>query len=202
MFKQGINWLAGKDSTLFFWYDKWMNEEPIRNVTKGPLNKGEDNLLLKDVVCLNSWNWDWLSFVFPPPLLQKIKATPFPLSATRVDWISWHSSPNGNFDNKEVYKLARLGVDSSQQQHFTGYWVWKVCTLLKIRCFLWQCTHRSISVCEVLATRGLNTTKDCPLCNIAPESIIHVLRDCQAARAFWNAFSPPIQSNIFFGVNT
>lgn len=94
-----------------------------------------------------------------------------------------------------------MGVDSSQQQQFTGNWVWKVCTLPKIRCFLWQCTHWSIPVREVLAARGINTTVDCPLCNIAPESIIHVLRDYQTVRAFWNALSPLIQSNIFFDIS-
>lgn len=67
-----------------------MKEGPIRSLIEGPLNRGEENLLLKEVVQLNSWNWDRISFVIPPFLLQKVKATPFPLSA--FGWIIFPST--------------------------------------------------------------------------------------------------------------
>ncbi|KAK7845491.1 putative ribonuclease h protein [Quercus suber] len=103
--------------------------------------------------------------------------------ASGVDRISWASSPNGEFDLKEAYKL--------------------VCetTVPKIKCFLWQCLHKSIPSRDVLIARGLNIPHSCPLgCNEV-ESIIHILRDCPQARAFWDSFSPPLPPNIFYGTN-
>lgn len=49
--------------------------------------------------------------------------------------------------------------------------------------------------------RGLNIPLSCPLgCNEV-ESIIHILRDCPQARAFWDSFSPPLPPNILYGTN-
>ncbi|KAK7855050.1 hypothetical protein CFP56_029838 [Quercus suber] len=73
---------------------------------------------------------------------------------------------------------------------FTGGWVWKANTYPKIRCFLWQCLHKSIPVRGVLAARGVITPTLCPLCNIASESIIHLLRDCPQARLNWGVVFP------------
>ena len=42
----------------------------------------------------------------PPNLLLKIKATATPLFANGKDRISWASSPSGEFELKEVYRLA------------------------------------------------------------------------------------------------
>ncbi|KAF3975273.1 hypothetical protein CMV_001475 [Castanea mollissima] len=71
----------------------------------------------------------------------------------------------------------------------------------KIKCFMWQCVHRSILVREVLVAKGLNLYTSCPLCNDPTESIIHVLRDCPIAQQVWNSLSPPMLPNLFFGAN-
>ncbi|KAK7860295.1 putative ribonuclease h protein, partial [Quercus suber] len=41
----------------------------------------------------------------------------------------------------------------------------------------------------------------CLLCKSDAEFIIHILRDCHQAWAFWNSFPPPIQSNLFYDAN-
>lgn len=142
-----------------------------------------------------------LSFALPPTICQKIKATPFPLAANSMDRITWASSPNGDFELKEAYKLACMDNDNYPYGYFTGQWVWKTITLPKIKCFLWWCLHKSIPIREVLAARGLNVLLCCPICNFAAESILHLLRDCPQVWAFWDSFSPPIHSNLFFGAN-
>ncbi|KAL0001918.1 hypothetical protein SO802_015699 [Lithocarpus litseifolius] len=165
----------------------------------GPFQRGEEDLLLKDVIHNRDWSLGGLSFAFPPTIWQKIKATPFPLAANSMDHIIWASSPNGNFELKEAYKLACLDNDNYPYGSFTGQWVWKTITLPKIKCFLWKCLHKSIPAREVLATRGLNVPLCCPICNSATESILHMLSDCPQVRAFWDSFPPPIHSNLFYG---
>ena len=108
--------------------------------------------------------------------------------ALGVDRISWASSPNGEFDLKEAYNLAYETYDTLQGESFKGNWVWRTSTIPKIRCFLWQCLHKSIPAREVLNVRGLNTPLSCPICCNEVESIIHILRDCSQSRAFWDSF--------------
>lgn len=73
--------------------------------------------------------------MIPPNLLLKIKATPTPLFADGKDRISWASSPSGEFELKEAYRLACLGEDTPQAGTFMGSRVWKAATIPKIKCF-------------------------------------------------------------------
>ena len=98
------------------------------------------------------------------------------------DRISWFLSPSGEFVLKDAYKLACTEDGSHAFNLDTGSWVWKTSTLPKIKCFLWQCCHLSIPVRETLASRGMNISNLCPLCNNEAESIIHMLRDFPLAR--------------------
>ena len=122
------------------------------------------------------------------------------MAATCVDHISWCSSPVGEFDWKEAYNLACVVHDSHLYESFMGNWVWKTIALPKIKCFLWQGSHKSIPAREVLDARGL-VPISCPLCNAEVESIIHILRDCPLAKEFWNSFPIPIHSCTFYGTN-
>ena len=174
---------------------------PLRNIIHGPLNWGGDFLLLKDVCSLQNWHREVISFQLPPNLLSRIKATSFPIHANGIDHISWASSPSREFELKDAYRLARLNTDDSTVNPFVDNWVWKTNTMPKIKCFLWQCVHRSIPVREVLVARGLHLPTSCPLCNGPSKSIIRVLRDCSIAQQVWNSLSPPMLPNLFFGIN-
>ncbi|KAK7860170.1 hypothetical protein CFP56_042105 [Quercus suber] len=79
---------------------------------------------------------------------------PIPRMVACPDRISWKSSPNGSFEMKEAYRLAHGADDSNSQTSGSGEWIWKVWTIPKIRCFIWQCWHRSIPVRSVLVARG------------------------------------------------
>lgn len=89
--------MAGKDSLLSLWFDKWLNMGTLRSLISGPLNRGEEFLLLKDISGFFGWNWEGLSFVIPATLQLEIKATPLPLSSQGGNRLSLFSSPNGDF---------------------------------------------------------------------------------------------------------
>lgn len=57
MFLEGSKWIAGKDSNLSFWTDKWLSKGTLRSLIEGPLKRGEDLLLLRNVVGFSGWNW-------------------------------------------------------------------------------------------------------------------------------------------------
>ena len=85
---KGAKWIAGSNSGLSLWYDKWLDTGTLRSRICGPLNKGEEDIRLKDVASFFGWNWMGLSFDFPKSILLDMKATPIPFSNQREDKLS------------------------------------------------------------------------------------------------------------------
>lgn len=168
VFNKGTKWIAGKDGCLSFWIDKWMGKGPLQNLISGPLNRSEESLWLKDVIKPHGWNWAEVSFSFPRNLKLGMKATLIPLSFTNPDLISWSSSSN-EFELKEAYRLPN--ADAGQVAPFNEEWVWKMPTLPKIKCFIWQCCNHSIQVREIFSAREMDLPTSWPLRNGASESI-------------------------------
>lgn len=102
--------------------------------------------MLKDISGFFGWNWEGLSFEIPSCIQLEMKATPCPFSNQGGDRLSWFSSPNGEFNLKEAYRLANWEDSNEVGRRFRGDWVWKVQSLPKIKRFLWQCSHHSIPV--------------------------------------------------------
>ena len=65
VFKKGMKWIVGKNSELSFWNDKWLGDGTLRSLIAGPLQRGEDHLLSKDIVQHNFWNLGDVSFSLP-----------------------------------------------------------------------------------------------------------------------------------------
>ena len=78
------------------------------------------------------------------------------MSTSNFNCVSWASSPNGLFDLKEAYKLASLEIGDATTGVIDGEWLWKVVTIPKIKCFLWQCFHHTIPIRATLAARGMD----------------------------------------------
>ena len=136
VFSKGSKWIAGKDSSLSIWLDKWLNKGPLRSLISGPLNKGEENLKVMDIASFLGWRWARLSFDLPASILLEIKATHVPFSNHSEDRLSWFSSLSGEFKLKEAYRLANLVGNDTANQIFRGDRVWKVQSLPKIKHFL------------------------------------------------------------------
>ena len=95
----------------------------------------------------------------------------------------WKFSKNGELTTNSAYRLAKQGEENATQ--FSGQWIWKLDILPKIINFLWLCLQGSIPVKEVVASRGINCDKLCPICREQNESIIHMLCDCVYAHDLW-----------------
>ena len=65
IYVKGSKWTVGYNSLLSFWNDKWLNIGTIRSLIESPLNQGESEVCIKDVITNNGWDLSNLSFVFP-----------------------------------------------------------------------------------------------------------------------------------------
>ena len=201
VFKKGSKWIVGKESNLSLWYDKWLDKGALQSLIKGPLNRGEEHIKLKEVVSFSGWDWQSCSFTLPDQLLMEVKATPISFTAQNLDRITWSSTPSGNFELKAAYKIARMEETGNSPCRFNGQWIWKVQTIPKILCSIWQCYYNSIPVRAILASYGMEMPVSCLLCDEGTENVIHVLRDCGVAQSFWDSFPPPIPAAVFYGTN-
>ena len=50
---KGSKWTVGCNSSLSFWNDKWLNIGTMRSLIEGPLNRGESEVHLKEVITNN-----------------------------------------------------------------------------------------------------------------------------------------------------
>lgn len=41
----------------------------------------------------------------------------------------------------------------------------------------------------------------CQLCGEGTETVLYVIRDCRAARRFWDSFPLPFPVAVFYGIN-
>lgn len=167
--------MIGHNSSLSLWIDRWLDAGPLCELIQGPLNIGEEQLLVRDIVSNGSWNLHECSFFFHTNLVKKIRAIPIPMFSNISDSLSWVSSSSGRFDTRNAYTLA---CDNPIMQNpFGGTWIWKVDTLPKIQMFIWKCFLNSIPVKDVLPRTGIELDASCVCCGEGPETIAHVLRD-------------------------
>ena len=122
--EKGSKWIVGCSSSLSFWNDKWLNIGTIRFLIEGPLNIGESEVCIREVIRDASWVLDNLSFVFPDLILKVVRATPLRRNSVREDHRSWISSLNGDFDSSNAYLLAIN--ENLETPDFHGKWIWKL----------------------------------------------------------------------------
>ena len=80
-------------------------------------------------------------------------------------------------ENSIQIQLIGLQFKVRRMLH-NGQWIWKLDIFPRIMNFIWLCLHGSIPVKEVLADRGINCVRLCPICREQDESILHLLHDC------------------------
>lgn len=180
--EKGSKWILGNDSLLSFWDDKWLNLGLMRSFLEGPLNRGEDELLVKDVMINGCWSFENLLFNLPESVVEAIKATPIRRNSRNVDQKCWISSANGDIEPRNAYLIA-IREDLSTP-NFDGKWIRKTHILPKVQKILWKCLHQSLPVNAILEARGMEGLRGCSSCFEATKSISHVLRECPVAQSF------------------
>ncbi len=190
VFRKGLRWVVRNGQGVSFWHDKWVGENPIRDVIQGPLLSHEDSLRVCDVVeGVGNWDLSRVSMIIPKPICDSIRAIPVCPLRQQEDCIAWDSR-NGEFCLKLAYLLA-CKPPAGCIHDSPSNWIWKVPTSPRIRFFLWQCYHNSVPVRDTLVARGINIPNTCPRCLGPNESLIHVLRDCPDSSSFWHDLNIP-----------
>ena len=191
IYVKGLRWIIKNGESVNMWLDFWLPFGRLRESIIGPLNRGEDELSVRQCFDENHfWKPSSISFELPDNMLNTIKATPFSFSPQTNDSLTWAYSKNGSFSLQAAYLIAK-GLKSLSLETQSFNWVWKSETLPKIQFPLWLCFHDSLPTAQVLSSRGLTIDPVCKLCNKHFETIEHLFRGCEIAHQFWLQLQTP-----------
>lgn len=103
------------------------------------------------------------------------------------------------FSPKSAYQIFCCNsVPASAEAPLFKVWKWKGPNY--IRTFLWKLIHGKLLTSVERNRRGMSTDVLCPRCNSSPETIMHILKDCDEASQFWNRVIKPEYWSKYFSI--
>jgi hypothetical protein len=190
VFRNGLRWVVNNGQHVSFWNDKWVGNQPLRDVIQGPLALEESSFRICDLIeGASFWDFSKLSVVLPSSICAQIKSI-YLCTLNHLEDCIVCDMVDGSFSLRKAYQLA-CKPSHSMACLSSPSWLWHTLTSLRIQFFLWQCYHDSVPVRDTLAHRGINITPSCPRCSSPIESLSHVLKDCPNSISFWNDIVPP-----------
>jgi ribonuclease HI len=133
-------------------------------------------------------------------LIHVIKAIPRSRNVLLEDKPFWRLSSDGQFNSKSAYKVAS-NLDKPYTPLGNWKWIWKINTLPRIVYFIWLACHDKLSTKSLLKKRKIIQEDSCTLCRNAPETTLHILRDCPQVSPIWQNIGIPTLPDSFSSSN-
>jgi hypothetical protein len=161
MFRNGLRWVVNNGQHVSFWKDKWVGNQPLRDLIRGPLSFEESSFRICDFIeGASFWDFSKLSVVLPPPICAQIKSI-YLCTLSHLEDCIVCDTVDGSFNLRKAYQLA-CKPSHSMDCLSSPNWLWQILTSPRIQFFLWQCYHDSVPIRATLAHRGINITPSCP----------------------------------------
>ena len=186
-------WRVGNGHSVQILGDKWISNYP----TNAPLHLVKDEVREVTVAelidqDLHAWRFEIIMDMFEKEDAESICR--IKLSRRHVvDIMIWLHQKKGMFTVKSTYKLAREVLrggrvaESSKGCTGKGIWstLWKFRIPNKIKVFGWRACNDILLTKLYLLKRRIIDNVMCPICLRFPESVVHTLWECDAARDVW-----------------
>jgi hypothetical protein len=98
-----------------------------------------------------------------------------------ADDIVWTLTEDGQYSAKSAYNAQFYGSTTSPPSSS----VWKIWAPPKVKFFAWLVIQNRIWTADRLAKRGWPNCGSCPLCQRAPESVLHLFVHCRYTNRLW-----------------
>ncbi|KAM6594852.1 hypothetical protein CsatA_002555 [Cannabis sativa] len=171
-------------------------EDPwLRTVDNNFVTTYHPSLVGRTVDCLfqigsREWDVDLIRDVFnqhDSDLILSIQLT----NSTSGDCWSWSKETSGGYSVSSAYKLLQVVNGDWSINDEASYWkkVWQLNVPAKVQHLVWRILACCLPTKLQLTTKHVHVDLTCPMCNIEPESITHVLFRCNFARSCWSLSS-------------
>lgn len=189
---KGLMKQIGDGQSTHVWYDNWI----LLDAPRPPRYRTDEvdlSLTVSELIDsrYGTWNVHRVRHLFVEEDANYILGLKIHLN--RPDAVVWGLEKNGVYSVKSGYKLLDTIQEMESNSQVTlsplekSLWsnLWKVKTLPKIRHFLWKALAGALAVADRLQTRGIQIDPICRCCQLAPETICHVLFHCPTAQEVW-----------------
>jgi hypothetical protein len=189
-FKRGYLWRVGNGDKINIWSDPWVPMSHDRRVTTTRGNAIVTKV--SDLIDPYSGQWDesLLCDIFNVVDVEQILQIPFNIHGFE-DFIAWGFSQNGVYTVRSVYHLQwrhQFGPSAGQvvlagTSSSNPIWrtIWKLKIPSKIKIFIWRALHGILPLKSILVNRHIGMSGECPICQLGPEDIQHLLFLCPVA---------------------
>ncbi|XP_019191685.1 PREDICTED: uncharacterized protein LOC109186206 [Ipomoea nil] len=191
--KQGSFRRIGNGRQTRIWGDPWMPDvENLYPLTSRSEHHG--SAMVSALIDSVSASWDI-------PLLNELFCArdvdlivQLPVSPEYEGKWCWRGDLRGIFSVKQGYRLPMGNTDNGNSSFTAWGSIWSLRIPPKFLNFLWRCGRAILPVRTNLTSRGIPIDHTCPLCQLYPETVLHLMRDCPYTRDLWNDVPPIITS--------
>ncbi|CAL1407561.1 unnamed protein product [Linum trigynum] len=197
LLKKDSAWNIKNGKSTKFWFDPWVLQVALKDVALNQIPEELEHAVVGDFVTSDgSWRTDLFSEILPVDIVQKILSVAVDTLSTEEDTLFWHTAPDGRFSTKSAYTL----INQHQADPNEKLWktIWQLPVPERVRSFVWLVCRGRIPTNSFRFSRKIAPNPSCQRCTGAPESILHLLRDCPPALFFWTRHVPSARQFSFF----
>ncbi|KAL6140699.1 hypothetical protein ACLB2K_058995 [Fragaria x ananassa] len=196
LLNKGMRWRIGNGCTAKFWSDKW---SPCGILSDLALIGSNIDLhaTISEFWIEGSWNLPLLYLSLPPEVVDIIFAIPIS-QCDLQDKIMWGGTSYGVFSVKSAYRLL---CDDYDFQSYPWLKNWSLNIPPKLKIFLWTFVSSKLLTNMQRVKRHLSGNPCYHHCTDAPETMLHLFRDCPMAMMVWRSFNIPINMWNTFTLN-
>ncbi|KAK9046574.1 hypothetical protein V6N11_052459 [Hibiscus sabdariffa] len=143
-----------------------------------------------------NWDTQQLSALFNNAVIPYILSIRYLDPSDLPDRPIWGMNGKHSFDIKSAYSSLSASSWNVESQKWKTIWSLQVPQHLRV--FLWLSFKGKLMTNAERYRRSLCPHPLCPCCESAPESVLHVLRDCRYAHEVWSLLLTPGRHGHFF----
>ncbi|CAL1352198.1 unnamed protein product [Linum trigynum] len=197
LLKVGSGWNIHRGNLTRFWFDVWISQVPLIELTTGPVPDDIRDGMVADFVDEDgNWLTEKFEGLLPDAVTRQITAKAVDPLAGEDDVLFWQPTSDDRFSTKSAFQLMQPRVPSEAAQMWKN--IWKLPVPERVRCFMWVVAHDKISINAQLVKRKIASSPCCYRCSTLEETTIHILRDCPTAAFLWARTVPPENQQEFF----
>lgn len=187
-----IKWNIGNGQNISIWHDNWLPSKPPR-LAKPNGNLNYRPKLVKDLLIPGTFTWN--ESLVRQYIHQEDRSLLYLLRPSLTgfqDNISWIHTKDGNYYVKSGYYVQRhqsiIGNmhNENTNSHNLFQDIWKFNVMPKVKHFWWKSLHNALPVADNLKKRNLRVDNSCKMCGEYPETVNHLLFQCQLSKEIWD----------------
>jgi ribonuclease HI len=192
LLEEGLMWRIGNGKNVKIWGDKWI-PKPISYTAHSAPRMLDPDSKVSDLINWEAggWNHNLLGALFSEEEKEAIYTVPI-CSINQPDIQIWRGTTSGEFSVRSAYHLGkeiekRNEPESSNKVKENAVWkiLWNMDVPNAEKNFFWRACNNLLPTKENLMKKRVVSEPWCPICEREPESVIHVLWECSAAKDVW-----------------